>query len=424
MGLQLLHMFFLLDPTDPALQEFEAGLISDIRTGFVKKLNLTEVAVEGKSEEKPDWKFIFSAIQKDTNDESGKPPSWIELKKNKKDKYFELNAHIRDGRPEDYPRYSKVFYENDVSPHLEHFSFNMDICPISVRLTYDMNVEKHQVFFNDVENLIRFAYKIQFYVQEGKKENERIDQISREYLLSEKKELNSQPSSKDKEGMLEKDLNDLNDVFEKISFSVNRLFSIKNHLSLDLMNVRNIQSKIREEFNESVEIKYLENKANEIDFKTRDSQVFLALIRDRKDITLGKVKIEGNKQLINYNRDLLKIHQDAAVVESAAIVITFITLFQVLIQCVSAVIPNYIETNLIFKIGIPFFMSLGAISLVECIKEIWAIREDNGRKKSITEILSGERRIKILVLGLFVPLVCLVIIFYIWNWFIGNSIIL
>jgi len=160
----------------------------------------------------------------------------------------------------------------------------------------------------------------------------------------------------------------------------------------------------------------------EIDFKAQDSQIFLELIRDKKDVTLGKVKVEENKQLINYNRDLLKIHKDAQVVESAAVVITFITLFQVLVQCVSSVLPRYMETSIIFKVGIPFFISLGVISAVECIKMIWAIRQENGNDKSLAEIITGDSRTMILILGVIVPLACVVVIITIWSILGGDSI--
>ncbi len=419
MGLQVLHRFFILDPTESALADYKKGLITDIRTEFVKKLNLTEVPLEGKTEERPGWETVFLAIQKDPDDHSGKPPSWIELKKNKNDRFFELNAHVRDGRIEEYPRYSKILYTESSSCHLEEVGFAADICPVTIQLSYDMGEEKHRIFFDVVEDLVRYAYKIQFYMQEGKKENECIDKFSLAYLASEKPAPKLPAPAGERVRSLEADLNELNSLFETISYSVNRLFSIKNHLALDLQNIRNIQSRLHEEFHESVEIGYIENKVHEIDYKTRDSQIFLELLRDRKDITLGKVKIEENKQLINYNRDLLKIHQDAAVVESAAVVITFITLFQVLIQCVSSVIPNYVETSIVFKVGIPFFISLGVISIVECIKVISALREEDETPKSLIEIVGGDNRAKIIALGIILPFICLVIIFYIWNVFIG-----
>lgn len=422
MGLQLLHLFFVLNPTEAQLADYEKSLIADIRAEFVEKLSLAEVPVAGKLQNRPDWKIVYAAKKTEADGDTRKPPTWIELWMNIKDRYYELNAHIRDGTPEQYPRYSRIMYEESPTLRLDPIQYDREICPITAYLSYDMGNEEHQRFFATVEDLIRYSYKIQFFFLEGKKETRHIDQISLAYLSPGKP---TKEPSVPREGTvewLEQELEGLTDINSQLSSSVSRLYTIKNHMTLDMRNITSIHSVLQKNFGQTVDIRYIENKINEIDFKAQDSQIFLELIRDKKDILLGKVKVEENKKLINYNRDLLKIHQDAQVVESAAVIITFITLFQVLIQCVSSVIPRYIETSIIFKVGIPFFISVGVISLVEGIKIIRMIRQENGNEKSLVEILSGESRAIILTLTVVVPLLCLVVIVAIWSIFVGESI--
>ena len=422
MGLQLLHSFFVLNPADAQLVDYEKSLIADIRAEFVERFNLSDVDIAGKPQTRPDWKILYAAKKTEAEGSVKKPPTWVELWKNTKDRYYELNAHIRDGIAEEYPGHSKIVYEDGPALRLDSLEYSQNICPITVRLSYNMGNEEHQRFFATVEDLIRYSYKIQFFHFEGKKETQSIDKISLAYLSSGKP---AEAISGPKEvtvDRLEQELNGLTSIYEQLSSAVSRLYTIKNHMSLDMLNIRSIQSVLHNNFGQPVEIRYTENMVKEIDFKAQDSQIFLELIRDKKDVTLGKVKVEENKQLINYNRDLLKIHKDAQVVESAAVVITFITLFQVLVQCVSSVLPRYMETSIIFKVGIPFFISLGVISAVECIKMIWAIRQENGNDKSLAEIITGDSRTMILILGVIVPLACVVVIITIWSIFGGDSI--
>lgn len=422
MGLQLLHLFFVLNPIEAQLADYEKGLIADIRTEFVESLSLTEIPVAGKPQNRPDWKIVYAAKKTEADGDIRKPPTWVELWKNTKDRYYELNAHVRDGTPEQYPRYSRIMYEKSPTLRLDPLQYDRDICPITANLSYDMGNMEHQRFFALVEDLIRYSYKIQFFFLEGKKETRHIDQISLAFLSPDKTAKEPSSHGEGTVERLEQELKDLTGIYEQLSSSVSRLYTIKNHMTLDLRNISSIHSMLQSNFGQTVDIRYIENKISEIDFKAQDSQIFLELIRDKKDILLGRVKVEENKQLINYNHDLLKIHRDAQVVESAALIITFITLFQVLIQCVSAVIPHYVETSMIFKVGIPFFVSVGVISLVEGIKMIRTIRHESGNEKSLAEILNGESRAIILTLAVVVPLLCLVAIVAIWSIFAGESI--
>lgn len=316
MGIQIIRFIFL--PRDSNLQtDFKNKTIIQIRQEFVERFKLIE---------EYDENFLIKAREPTTTSDTMNFFSWIHVFHNEKDGFIELNAHIKDGTIFDFPNDSKIFYRNDKNLHLNPISIDDIFKPILIQINYDINNIEHENLFRDLELLIKLLNKIKNYVSIGREEYNKINNFSLSFFNRRR------ISANDNLIIFQNQLEYLGELLEKINRSVHLLSSIGNQISLNMENTRKLQGNILQISNSPINIDKLEKWATEIEYKLNDARIFYQLLEDEKDLIFCQINVKGNQQLIQLNTDIKNFQDNAATFQNAAKLISFIVLFQVIVQ--------------------------------------------------------------------------------------------
>jgi len=389
MNFQLIKIFYPDRYDNEYIQQFETSLITQIKNDFLTKLDLCENLRDG---------FVFYARGKDVVYGSDSTFSELKVKKDKKDLYFLVTIDIADGIIEDYPGYSTISYEESKDFRIESFEYDDEICPIKIRLSCDLTNNNHRICIGLLENFIIFTCKIQNHYKTGRATAEQIDSLSREYVFSRRDDFRTEGKTRTIDSM-EKELNELEYLLSTIGFSVHKLLAVNNHMSLDFENTSKIFSQLHDKYGLTFSLGFLERKIKEIEYKANDSQFFLRVLQNNNDILLERLTIEENRQMMEFNRQMIELNADTLVIQNAAKEISLFIVFQVVMECMTNIVPNYQSAGIILKIGIPVLISLGVFFVIEIIEILCSIYN---KKKSLAldKIMGEESKRKIVLFGL------------------------